>query len=152
MTARHFGFVHHERTFASIANSVPWRSPGVLFGVKSRWTITRLLGGPNHRLDANLHIPLRWFARFETLMRMTVRPCRAVPTHPADAPMAAGFSGRSSGGHRRCDSVAVPPGRQAPATSPRDKKELLRAVLEEVIITVNKDHNRAHLTLRWRGD
>ena len=75
-----------KRTFASIANSVPWRSPGVLFGVLSRWTITRLLGGPNHRLDANLHIKLRWFARFETLMRMAVRPRRAVPTHPADAP------------------------------------------------------------------
>ena len=41
---------------------------------------------------------------------------------------------------------------QAPATSPRDKKELLRAVIEEVIITVDKDRNRAHLTLRWRGD
>jgi hypothetical protein len=46
----------HERTFASTANSVPWRTPGVLFGVLSRWTIARLLGGPNHRLDANLHI------------------------------------------------------------------------------------------------
>ena len=41
---------------------------------------------------------------------------------------------------------------QAPATSPRDKKELLRAVLDEVIITVDKDQNRGHLTLRWRGD
>ena len=40
---------------------------------------------------------------------------------------------------------------QAPSTSPRDKKELLRAVLEEVLITVFKDQNRAHLTLRWRG-
>ncbi len=36
-------------------------------------------------------------------------------------------------------------------TSPRDKKELLRTVLEEVIITVDKDQYRAHLTLRWRG-
>ena len=25
-------------------------------------------------------------------------------------------------------------------------------MIEEVIITVDKDHNRAHLTLRWRGD
>jgi DNA invertase Pin-like site-specific DNA recombinase/predicted DNA-binding transcriptional regulator AlpA len=40
---------------------------------------------------------------------------------------------------------------QAPTTSPRDKKELLRAVLEEVIITVRKDERRAHVTLRWRG-
>jgi hypothetical protein len=42
-------------------------------------------GGPIHGLDANLHIQLRWFARFETLLRMAARPCRAVPTHPADA-------------------------------------------------------------------
>jgi hypothetical protein len=40
---------------------------------------------------------------------------------------------------------------QAPTTSPRDKKELLRTLLEEVIITVHKDEHRAHLTLRWRG-
>ena len=40
---------------------------------------------------------------------------------------------------------------QAPTTSPRDKKELLRTVLEEVIVTVHKDQGRTHLTLRWRG-
>jgi predicted DNA-binding transcriptional regulator AlpA len=32
-----------------------------------------------------------------------------------------------------------------------DKKELLRALLEEVIIAVHKDEYRSHLTLRWRG-
>jgi DNA invertase Pin-like site-specific DNA recombinase len=40
---------------------------------------------------------------------------------------------------------------QAPTTSPRDKKELLRTLLDEVIITVHKDESRTHLTLRWRG-
>src|SRR5262249_6135067 len=40
---------------------------------------------------------------------------------------------------------------QAPTTSPRDKKELLRTLLEEVIITVDKNEGRAHLSLRWRG-
>lgn len=40
---------------------------------------------------------------------------------------------------------------QAPTTSPRDKKELLRTLLEEVIITVHKNESRTHLTLRWRG-
>src|SRR5215831_1988654 len=40
---------------------------------------------------------------------------------------------------------------QAPTTSARDKKELLRALLEEVIITVHKNEGRTHLTLRWRG-
>jgi hypothetical protein len=36
----------------------------------------------------------------------------------------------------------------APTTSPRDKKELLRAVLEEVIVSVQKQECRAHLILR----
>jgi excisionase family DNA binding protein len=40
---------------------------------------------------------------------------------------------------------------RAPTTSARDKKELLRALLEEVIIAVNKNAYRSHLTLRWRG-
>jgi len=39
----------------------------------------------------------------------------------------------------------------APTTTDRDRKELLRALLEEVIVTVNKPECRAHLTLRWRG-
>ena len=40
---------------------------------------------------------------------------------------------------------------QAPTTSARDKKELFRTLLEEVIITVHKNEGRTHLTLRWRG-
>src|ERR1700704_6457394 len=40
---------------------------------------------------------------------------------------------------------------QAPATSARDKKELLRTLLEEVIIAIDKEQHRVHLTLRWRG-
>jgi predicted DNA-binding transcriptional regulator AlpA len=40
---------------------------------------------------------------------------------------------------------------QSPTTMARDKKELLRALLEEVIIAVNKEDYRSHLTLRWRG-
>jgi predicted DNA-binding transcriptional regulator AlpA/sugar-specific transcriptional regulator TrmB len=40
---------------------------------------------------------------------------------------------------------------QAPTTTARDKKELLRALLDEVIIAVHKDEYRSHLTLRWRG-
>jgi DNA invertase Pin-like site-specific DNA recombinase/predicted DNA-binding transcriptional regulator AlpA len=39
----------------------------------------------------------------------------------------------------------------ASSTTPRDQKELLRALLEEVIIAVFRDEYRAHLTLRWRG-
>jgi DNA invertase Pin-like site-specific DNA recombinase len=40
----------------------------------------------------------------------------------------------------------------APTTSDRDRKELLRALLEEVIIALQRDESHAHLTMRWRGD
>jgi len=39
----------------------------------------------------------------------------------------------------------------APTTSDRDRKELLRSVLEEVLVTVDRARQQAHLTLRWRG-
>ena len=39
----------------------------------------------------------------------------------------------------------------APTTTDRDRKELLRTLLEEVILNVERKENRADLTLRWRG-
>jgi len=39
----------------------------------------------------------------------------------------------------------------APTTTDRDRKELLRTLLEEVIVAVDRSEHRAHLTLRWRG-
>ena len=39
----------------------------------------------------------------------------------------------------------------APTTTARDRKELLRTVLEEVIIRVERAASRAQLTLRWHG-
>jgi predicted DNA-binding transcriptional regulator AlpA len=39
----------------------------------------------------------------------------------------------------------------APTTSSRDRKELLRTLLEEVIIKVERDKLAAHLTMRWKG-
>lgn len=39
----------------------------------------------------------------------------------------------------------------APTTTDRDRKELLRTLLEEVIIAVERAAGRAQLTLRWRG-
>ena len=39
----------------------------------------------------------------------------------------------------------------APTTTDRDRKELLRTLLEEVIVSVDRAERRAHLTLRWRG-
>lgn len=39
----------------------------------------------------------------------------------------------------------------AATTTPRDQKELLRTLLEEVIVAVHRDQYQAQLTLRWRG-
>jgi DNA invertase Pin-like site-specific DNA recombinase len=39
----------------------------------------------------------------------------------------------------------------APTTTDRDRKELLRTLLEEVVMTVERENFNAHLTLRWRG-
>jgi DNA invertase Pin-like site-specific DNA recombinase/uncharacterized protein YndB with AHSA1/START domain len=39
----------------------------------------------------------------------------------------------------------------APTTTDRDRKELLRALLEEVLVRVDRPERHAHLTLRWRG-
>lgn len=39
----------------------------------------------------------------------------------------------------------------APTTTPRDRKELLRAIIEEVILSVDRDRPAALLTLRWKG-
>jgi hypothetical protein len=39
----------------------------------------------------------------------------------------------------------------APTTTDRDRKQLLRCLIEEVIVDVNRQERRATLTLRWRG-
>lgn len=39
----------------------------------------------------------------------------------------------------------------AATTTDRDRKELLRSVIEEVIVRVDREKDQAHLTLRWRG-
>jgi predicted DNA-binding transcriptional regulator AlpA len=39
----------------------------------------------------------------------------------------------------------------ATTTTDRDRKELLRTLLEEVIFNLQRAEGRAHLTLRWRG-
>ena len=39
----------------------------------------------------------------------------------------------------------------APSTTDRDRKELLRTMVEEVLVDVKRDDENAHLTLRWRG-
>ncbi len=39
----------------------------------------------------------------------------------------------------------------APTTTDRDRKELLRTLIEEVVMTIEREKFNAHLTLRWRG-
>jgi len=40
----------------------------------------------------------------------------------------------------------------APTTTDRDRKELLRTLLEEVTVAIERAERRGHLTLRWRGE
>ena len=39
----------------------------------------------------------------------------------------------------------------AATTTPRDRKELLGTLIEEVILKVERDKSAAHLTMRWKG-
>ena len=39
----------------------------------------------------------------------------------------------------------------APTTTDRDRKQLLRCLIEEVIITLEREQRRALLTIRWKG-
>lgn len=39
----------------------------------------------------------------------------------------------------------------APTTTDRDRKQLLRTLLEEVVLNLKRAEGHAHLTLRWRG-
>jgi DNA invertase Pin-like site-specific DNA recombinase/uncharacterized protein YndB with AHSA1/START domain len=39
----------------------------------------------------------------------------------------------------------------APTTTDRDRKQLLRTLIEEVIVNVDREQRQATLTLRWRG-
>jgi DNA invertase Pin-like site-specific DNA recombinase len=39
----------------------------------------------------------------------------------------------------------------APTTSDRDRKELLHTLVDDVTFNVDREHNVAHLTIRWRG-
>jgi DNA invertase Pin-like site-specific DNA recombinase/predicted DNA-binding transcriptional regulator AlpA len=39
----------------------------------------------------------------------------------------------------------------AATTTPRDRKELLGTLIEEVIIKIERDKSAAHLTIRWKG-
>ncbi len=39
----------------------------------------------------------------------------------------------------------------APTTTPRDRKELIGTLIEEVILKVERDKTAAHVTVRWKG-
>lgn len=51
----------------------------------------------------------------------------------------------------RALAADVPRVWSAPTTSDRDRKELLRSLIEEVNITLEREVLQAHLTVRWRG-
>ncbi|MGH9185661.1 MAG: hypothetical protein ACRD0U_07600 [Acidimicrobiales bacterium] len=55
--------------------------------------------------------------------------------------------------HQALDALGTDVGRvwSAPITTDRDRKELLRSLVEEVRVDVRRDEGRAQLTLRWRG-
>ncbi len=40
---------------------------------------------------------------------------------------------------------------QAPTTTNRDRKHLLRCLISEVVVLVDREHAVAHLTIRWTG-
>lgn len=40
---------------------------------------------------------------------------------------------------------------QSPTTTRRDQKELLRTLIEDVTLSVDRDRKEAHLVLRWKG-
>ncbi len=40
----------------------------------------------------------------------------------------------------------------APTTSDRDRKQLLRSLIEEVILDVQREQDQATVTIRWKGD
>jgi hypothetical protein len=48
-------------------------------------------------------------------------------------------------------SIGMAPPRQFTRTSPRDQKELLRALIDEVTVSADRDEPAAHLTMRWKG-
>ncbi len=39
----------------------------------------------------------------------------------------------------------------APSTTDRDRKQLIRCLIEEVILDVDRDNDRASVTIRWKG-
>ena len=51
----------------------------------------------------------------------------------------------------RCSAPICDKSGTAPTTTDRDRKELLRTLLEEVILNLKRAEGQAHLTLRWRG-
>ncbi|HXS94654.1 MAG TPA: hypothetical protein VN736_08610 [Candidatus Limnocylindrales bacterium] len=78
--------------------------------------------------------------------------------HPdsGDAPVGTVRQRAKANRHRDSGAPSCPiDSRSAPGAGPaitdRDRKELLRTLLEEVILNLKRAEGHAHLTLRWRG-
>jgi DNA invertase Pin-like site-specific DNA recombinase len=98
---------------------------------------------PEHRLVAR-GLEAEWEARLRDLAAAEAELRRREP----DRPRALSPAQRQRLAALGADLQTV---WAAPTTTARDRKELLRTVLEEVIITVERAASRAQLTLRWRG-
>ena len=98
---------------------------------------------PENRLVAR-GLEAEWEQRLGELAQAQAELARKSRLHPQTL---------SADEHHRIDALGVDLQRVwiAPTTTDRDRKELLRTLLEEVIITVHRDEFRAHLTLRWKG-
>lgn len=98
---------------------------------------------PENRLVAR-GLEAEWEQRLGELAQAQAELARKSRLHPQTL---------SAEEHHRIQALGVDLQRVwiAPTTTDRDRKELLRTLLEEVIITVHRDEFRAHLTLRWKG-
>jgi DNA invertase Pin-like site-specific DNA recombinase len=98
---------------------------------------------PENRLVAR-GLEAEWEQRLSELEQARAALHRKSQLHPLTL---------SSEDYRRIQALGADLKRvwTAPTTTDRDKKELLRTLIEEVIITVVREDFRAHLTLRWRG-
>jgi excisionase family DNA binding protein len=98
---------------------------------------------PDNRLVAR-GLETDWEARLAALADAEAELARREATRP-----------RSLDEHEReaLAALGTDVGRvwSAPTTTDRDRKELLRSLLEEVRVDVHREERRAQLTLRWRG-
>ena len=98
---------------------------------------------PENRLVART-LEADWEQRLTALSSAEAELARREAAHPADL---------TDEQRQKLHALGADLGQvwDAPTTTARDRKELLRTLLEEVNIRVDREPRQAHLTLRWRG-